>query len=202
MEHDHKGEQRFRQAGADVFGILNASVVDARLRHFCSGASCICGGDPKVARKVLLKGMLIFIFGAAPGSPEVGKWTLLGPAVDKVFVGMLTAEVYKLAFAQAFDKMRFKLLTQQKEDLDAGLLQDICWTEVSGQVAQDALGFLQDDSLAMVDLSILALALEPVRMVMRLLFALSREGPEQHNDSPGVCVLSDKEPLTDTAITL
>ena len=48
------------------------------------------------------KALIQYIFHTPPTSPEIGKWTKIGPTLDRVSIGMGTHGIYAAVFEAAF----------------------------------------------------------------------------------------------------
>jgi hypothetical protein len=184
-----KGRVKFRRAVTTVFEIANGPPSGPLRRYYGFGVPPTEAEKQQLCAK-LLQALLVFLFSKQIGSPNVGKWTLLGPSLDGVAKGHWSFDIYGATFRLAFDKLKFKQLSSSLAGLSVGLLEDTCWSEVAGKVAANALAFLSEKR-RMVKCTCVALALEAVRMIMRLLFALTRK--RGHGWTPAMCILSNRE---------
>ena len=128
------------------------------------------------------------------GELRLGKWTKLGPALDKIVLGRCVHRLYERTFRQAFSKFKFKITSSNMASMDVGLQQELCWTAMSSKVARRGIEFLESHDLGISAIQ-LAIALEPVRIMMRILFSLSKaEKVDDDTDVssvPGICIFAN-----------
>jgi hypothetical protein len=135
-----KGRVKFRRAVTTVFEIANGPPSGPLRRYYGFGVPPTEAEKQELCAK-LLQALLVFMFSKQIGSPNVGKWTLLGPSLDGVAKGHWSFDIYGATFRLAFDKLKFKQLSSSMAGLSVGLLEDTCWSEVAGKVAANALDF-------------------------------------------------------------
>jgi len=167
-----EGLRAFKQAGHDLFrNVLNGQLW-LGLVHFCQGPQCCQNFTPHITHRRVVEGLQAFVFAGPPGAPEVGKWTKLGPAVDKAVVGYLVGAVYPKSFGHAFSPDAARDYALPIDGMEVDLEEEVAWAASVGQVATTVVRFLSDVGTGPA-LVVLALALEPVRLLMRCLFTLS-----------------------------
>lgn len=127
----------------------------------------------------------------APASPELAKWTKLGPLLDRLLLGRAIHSAYGAAFSAAFSATsRAAPLPAQVADADHAYLNEQCWSQVAGKRAKTTLKFLTDQE-ATLRMCILSLIYEPARVLVRIFFAWSSEYALRGSwHFPGICSMT------------
>ena len=115
------------------------------------------------------------IFRRLPTVPAASKWTKFAPALDFMVVGFLYKNALPAMFAASFGK-RFNhkgKVDGIPDDFEAQLAEDISFHEVAGKRWHKISGFLMDPDTR-PRLTTLAIAIEPLRFLMRWFFRLAR----------------------------
>jgi len=185
---------RFLASARSFFSIFNGELWEGdKLIHYCTGADCCPGSRPengwKPTKKRCLHALIDFVFTGAITTPETGKWTKVGPALDGLLRGQVVHKLYAQSFEAAFSSLSVKLVMPAAgEGEDQAFVEDVMWSEVAGRRARGALRLLQDqESLACIWR--IALSTEPSRHFTRILLTLSKETACQL-DPPPLCTLA------------
>ena len=183
-------KRRFRTAGEALYSLLNGSMWQPHvLFHHCRSPACCNTWSRKVSVVRISRALIEFIFHTPPTSPEIGKWTKIGPTLDRVSIGMGTHGIYAAVFEAAFAATKASRAKSASTGSTLGQLQDLAeqshdheflqetrWSEVRSKRAVKSVAFLTNPRSA-VDVWLLSLALEPVRIIMRVLFICCRQDP-------------------------
>lgn len=166
----------------NLFEIVNGSWQTDRIIHICSSSKC-CNNysRPHTIYKVVY-GLLRTVFSEQPGSPELGKWTKYGPALDKVVLGSCAFDVYASAFRLSFGKDTGGGPDVGAQTEDDSFMQEMRWQEVKSKRAKVSTKLL-DDPYNKIRFVILAMASEPLRILMRCFFVYAR-ADETHECCP------------------
>jgi len=181
-----KAAMNAREAGLCLLGVLNGSLTDG-LIHWCDSPVCCNHYDRKVTIGKVVKGFLKVVFNKAPSSPEIGKWTKLGPSLDAIVLGFLTSGIASLAYPVAFSKgMQEKIVADSTGTGDDQFMLDMHWHTVYGKRARDALDLVCDEGTNL-RLLVLALALEPIRIFVRFFLRFRASTPARTLDRSQAC---------------
>jgi hypothetical protein len=113
------------------------------------------------------------VFVSCPTSPELGKWTKFGPAVDHVLMGTLVFRILGAAFNLAFASGSTGNVAQATlADAEASFSEEKHWQAVKGVRAKTTVSLLTD-RLSTSRIVCLAVASEPVRALLRVLLHYS-----------------------------
>ena len=184
---------RRRQAAQDLFDILNGDPLCDQMVHYCESDAC-CQNKEITIQKVV-KALIGFVFSSTPSSPELGKWSMLGSALDHIVIGAWTFHIYRDAFDRAFGNQQASDVRKIRGlDLDRAMVEELAFTSEVSKTAKQVVECLSDDILDR-DVVAFALALEPVRVMLMALFAFSKGGYsndpiEQPLSTPGICIFS------------
>ena len=102
----HISKAQYRSHGEGLFQILNGQFwAGGCWAHHCVSSDCCNGWDRKVTLKKLIKHLVGFALSSAPTSPEIAKWTKVGPSIDRVFIGFCIhnclSELYNTVFRRS-----------------------------------------------------------------------------------------------------
>ena len=161
----------------------------------------------------ITKALLRSVFVSCPTSPELGKWTKFGPALDHIILGgcfmyPLYGHVYKLSFAGGKTERASALGQHTAVGAQAELAfdEEMNWQSVKGKRAKVSVSLLSD-RISMARFMALAIAAEVFRAILRVLFAFSGADsaspqPSKHADRvpPFLHFISEQfSPLTSLA---
>ena len=167
----------------DLFSVLNGEIWDrgGTLVHYCRDDKCCSNFSRQVTMQKIQRGLLDVVLERAPSSPETGKWTKLGPAMDRFFIASCIHGIYRPLFERGLSRLGAKLELPAGEDQDSAAnvayLVDVHWQELVGKQAQAALEFVRDD-VKQLHVLVLSLALEPPRLLTYILFLFSRRAKD------------------------
>ena len=182
----------YRKSGEGFLNVLNGSLWESEdwVHHCCSHACC----DGFDRRKTLLKvirHLIAFALSSAPTSPEICKWAKLGPALDRFIIAQCVHSSYSVLFVKALEKHTVKGSKPAEADWDHQLQAEISWAKQRGKTAKAVVTFVSDPRLKLRAVCI-ALALEPIRILMRCFFACSRDGRDK-TLTPAISVFANSE---------
>jgi hypothetical protein len=178
------GEEKQRQtdhqqAWEDLFGMF-VGWLTGQLTHHCASYECCQGHDRAVFLRRLVGLLLRSVFVSQVCSPELGKWTKLGPALDKIVCARFAGAFQAAAFTQAFQEgTKVALKTQTGitgEDVDDAYLQEVHFNEVRGKRCKASIELLSSDADQMI-LLIKAISLESFRALSRIFFTYASSEP-------------------------
>ena len=188
QQHRNRVSAMARQAYLDawqtVFLILNCSWFTHPWWHVCSGPQCCNNYDRRVTVAKLTRALLLTVFLAMPTSPELGKWTKLGPALDNVYHGKAVGGIQGVAVKMAFEGGNTQLPSwMAANDVDGAYMEECHWQALRGKRAKASVSVLTEGT-SMTRITVLTIAVEPIRALMRVFFAFA--GVEKDNcDSSG-----------------
>ena len=197
------GGRGFRQFIADteaLVDVLNGDWSGSELVHYCSSSNCCSNYSRSVTVRKALQAVVRVLFSSAPGSPEIGKWTLFWGALDHTVMGSLVHKIYNKAFSAAASQTPRGAKRPRLEGVDPCMEHDIAFTEVMGKRVDASVRFLSDVN-KISQAVMMAIGLEPVRASMRMFFAFSRgaysteqaHSTEQAEElTPGLCIMSSR----------
>lgn len=172
-----KGTVAFIEKLKDFAKILNGCYWHSGvLEHYCRGPTCCV--DRQACVQKMSGAILGVLLREVPLTPACSKWTKLGPCVDSV---MCCLVVHGL-FQRLFESLNVDEEQRTAEDPleDTVYLQDVAYGSVQGKrfmAGRDMLRCLE----SRVSLIMLALVLEPLRLLSSWLMRRAREVHE-----PGV----------------
>ena len=143
-KEEAKGLRAFREAGERLLFVLLNGRLWRGLVHLCVGPWCCDNFARHETWKKLIPALVEFVLPAAPGAPEVGKWTKLGPALDKALLGVLVGRVSAAAFQHGFSKMALTLVDARLGGLDLHLVEELAFSATVSKTARLVLDFLAD----------------------------------------------------------
>lgn len=192
-------QQQTRRDVEKLLSVLNGSLSDGALVHWCDGPQCCDGYNRKATCGKVVRALIRVVFSRAPSSPEVGKWTKLGASLDTILVGFLVCRIASVVYPLAFSKgMQDSLSAHSSVIADHSFMQDMHWQTVMGKRAKDSIELVTnvEKNLRLLALEI---ASEPLRILTRVFMSLSSEYPSDHPKShPALCsMVTDKySPIT------
>ena len=141
----------------------------------------------------IVRALLATVFASQPNSPELGKWTRLGPALDRLFLGSFL-DFYRRTFSLAFQGGKSEAITLPEGDsTEATFVEEQNWQAMRGRRVTSTLSLLDNVDM-MRRVAVLSLAAEPVRVLLRCFFTFAREsetpGATPAALSPPICTLT------------
>lgn len=113
----------------------------------------------------------------------MGKWTKIGPSLDKVLAGSffdLYLGTMQLAFAGGTTEAA---LIAGESASEQTFVEEMNWTAVRGKRLKDSIALMGDRD-AICRLAVLSLASEPIRALLRCLFSFSRAVVDSADKNP------------------
>ena len=124
-----------------------------------------------------------------PGSPELGKWTKCGPALDRVILGSLFSLVFGHAFYAAFKEKALPLVATAI-NLGEAFAHDVEFNVLHGKKITVSIDLLKSRE-QVCQLLVVLLCLEPLRILTRVFMRLTTPSGSDvkvdNNSVPAVC---------------
>ena len=184
---EHTSSTELLRDWDELFSLL--AVVGQRLVHVCHGPSCCRGFNRRFTVARIVRALLRTVFRHQPSSPELGKWTKFGPALDLIVAGGWCGDVFAACFRAAFGKGSNQSSGNRSGMADLEYMQDMHWHEVKSKRATASVKLL-DNQVVAAQFVVLTLANEPLRILLRVLFiyaGVSANEPSDGATIPAFC---------------
>ena len=155
------------------FAVVNGDPSGNSLEHFCLTPEC-CQGNKNITVKKILIATIDFMFVSLPDVPNWGKWTKTGPCLDRILPMLWIGNLLGALMPVAFSRIQVSLDTHTPGEVEA-LVGDASWHELAGKRLKKAMSFVAEAETC-VDLTIMAIVLEPLRHLTGLFLSCGRLG--------------------------